>query len=103
MEGQRTTGFSFGVDGLGLLDGTVVSPPANGMTVFIGPNNSGKSILLREVAALVLIYPGGVRPRRWVAGVNVQGERAGQWPTARGSCCFWVGTDGHSWVSGCAT
>ncbi|MCU7827291.1 ATP-dependent nuclease [Kitasatospora sp. DSM 101779] len=64
--------FAFNVDELRLTDGTGVRPPADGMTVFIGPNNSGKSLLLRELATLVSTYPGTLQPVRWVAGVDVQ-------------------------------
>ncbi|MFE2147485.1 hypothetical protein ACFXA3_38140 [Streptomyces sp. NPDC059456] len=41
---------SFAVSEITLIDGTVVAPPENGMTLFIGPNNSGKSALLRELS-----------------------------------------------------
>ncbi|MGW6857782.1 ATP-dependent nuclease [Streptomyces xanthophaeus] len=41
--------ISFGVKELTLAGGTTLRPPRDGMTVFFGPNNSGKSVLLREV------------------------------------------------------
>lgn len=31
--------------------------PTNGITVFVGPNNSGKSLVLREVEQAVSIHP----------------------------------------------
>ncbi|MFD3776947.1 ATP-dependent endonuclease [Streptomyces sp. NPDC058612] len=67
-------GFSFGVEELRLVDGTVVHPPADGMTVFIGPNNSGKSVLLRDLANLISHYPGTVSPLRWVSQVSPRAE-----------------------------
>ncbi|MFE2879645.1 AAA family ATPase [Streptomyces roseus] len=69
-------GFSFGVEELQLVDGTMVNPPADGMTVFIGPNNSGKSVLLRELANLIAHHPGTASPVRWVSRVSPRAEGA---------------------------
>ncbi|MFF3845650.1 ATP-dependent endonuclease [Streptomyces sp. NPDC002328] len=79
---------SFGVAELRLSDGTVVTPPTDGMTVFIGPNNSGKSLLLRELATLIQHFPGTLEPRRWVAGIELRSEGSStdliQWLNDRG-------------------
>ncbi|MFJ6774830.1 AAA family ATPase, partial [Kitasatospora sp. NPDC091257] len=66
--------FSFRVDKMTLTDGTVVSPPANGMTVFIGPNNSGKSQLLGEIASRLASYPGPASTTHWLSQMEVEGE-----------------------------
>ena len=47
------------LDGLRLKTGDPTNPafidlPARSVTVFVGPNNSGKSLLLREIAHQVL-------------------------------------------------
>ena len=34
---------------LQMSDGSVVSVPRNGIVVFVGPNNSGKSVSLRDM------------------------------------------------------
>ncbi|MFF4385122.1 ATP-dependent endonuclease [Kitasatospora sp. NPDC001547] len=66
--------FSFRVDKMTLTDGTVVSAPANGMTVFIGPNNSGKSVLLGEIASHLASYPGPASTTRWLREMEVEDE-----------------------------
>lgn len=80
--------ISFGIAELALADGTVVRPPLDGMTLFTGPNNSGKSLLLRELAGLLSIYPGMTQGLRWIAEIKIHKEGAGQelipWLTERG-------------------
>ncbi|MFF7459375.1 hypothetical protein [Kitasatospora sp. NPDC008115] len=66
--------FSFRVDKVTLADGAVVSVPADGMTVFIGPNNSGKSKLLEDLAGHLANYPGPPATPRWVSRVDVECE-----------------------------
>lgn len=44
---------AFAVSEITFVDGTVIVPPANGLTLFVGPNNSGKTALLRELSPLV--------------------------------------------------
>ncbi|MEU0646095.1 ATP-dependent nuclease [Streptomyces umbrinus] len=65
----------FGLNHLQLVDGTVVTPPRDGMTVFTGPNNSGKTMLLKE---LVTALSGNQHDpgSRWVAeaGLIVGGD-----------------------------
>ncbi|MCX5130871.1 ATP-binding protein [Streptomyces sp. NBC_00340] len=65
---------SFGVAKVILSDGTVVEPPLNGITVFTGPNNSGKSLLLREIVTRIHHYPGTMDPVRWVEGIQIHQE-----------------------------
>lgn len=67
-----TMSVAFNVDELGLAGGTVVRPPVDGMTVFIGPNNSGKSVLLHDLVTLVSTHPGAAPPTRWVTGVDIR-------------------------------
>lgn len=64
-------GFSFAVGEFHLADSTVVTPPGDGMTVFIGPNNSGKSVLLNELAIAAASYPGAISPRRWIRSLDI--------------------------------
>ncbi|MFF7103666.1 AAA family ATPase [Streptomyces nigra] len=71
-------GVSFGLARLTLIDGTVVEPPSDGMTVFTGPNNSGKSLLLRELVTLTHNYPGTMQPLRWVTGIEIRREGSGR-------------------------
>jgi ABC-type cobalamin/Fe3+-siderophores transport system ATPase subunit len=52
---------SFGVAKVMLSYGTVVEPPLDGMTVFTGPNNSGKSLLLREIVPMSLMFGAPLR------------------------------------------
>ncbi|MFJ6215163.1 hypothetical protein ACIQGZ_17780 [Streptomyces sp. NPDC092296] len=68
-------GASFGVGEIRLIEGTVVQAPSDGMTVFIGPDNSGKSMLLRELGTLVGDDPGTPEPLRWVADVRCAEHR----------------------------
>ncbi|MFG2698004.1 ATP-dependent endonuclease [Kitasatospora sp. NPDC048407] len=80
---------AFNVADLILKDGTVVNPPADGMTVFIGPNNSGKSMLLRELAASLTASPELALPEgRWIATTRIQSSGSAQefveWLRARG-------------------
>ncbi|MEV7416492.1 AAA family ATPase [Streptomyces sp. NPDC089919] len=42
--------ITFAVSEIMLIGGMKLTPPQNGMTLFIGPNNSGKSLFLRELA-----------------------------------------------------
>ncbi|WP_314409975.1 ATP-dependent nuclease [Streptomyces sp. DSM 40484] len=81
-------GVSFGVSTITLADGTVIEPPVNGMTVFTGPNNSGKSVLLRELVSLIHHHPGSVDPPRWITGIQMRREGTGRelisWLRGRG-------------------
>nr|WP_283989585.1 AAA family ATPase [Streptomyces sp. 549] len=58
------------------------------MTLFTGPNNSGKSLLLRELLTLLSNYPGRFEPRHWVRGIEIYKEGSGQefisWLNGRG-------------------
>ncbi|MCZ4101084.1 ATP-dependent nuclease [Streptomyces sp. H39-C1] len=76
QDGEAMT-VSFGVSRIELVDGTVVVPALDGMTVFIGPNNAGKSVLLRELSILVTSYPGTLHPQRWVSSVTLHREGSG--------------------------
>jgi hypothetical protein len=81
-------GISFGVTEM-KLSGTLVQPPANGMTVFIGPNNSGKSLLLRELAAAVTSHPGKTLSQR-VTDLRLR-QRGGKVPDrARAPLSQWI-------------
>ncbi|MFJ5607969.1 ATP-dependent nuclease [Streptomyces sp. NPDC093221] len=66
-------GIAFGVSRLLLTDGTTFNPPMNGMTVFIGPNNSGKSVLLSELVTQVSV-PGSVDPKRWIQSLDTTAD-----------------------------
>ncbi|MEV8547697.1 AAA family ATPase [Streptomyces sp. NPDC051572] len=82
---------SFSVSTITLNDGTAINPPANGMTVFIGPNNSGKSVLLRELSPRITNPTTG--DSRWVSEVRSTGTGNGA------EFLNWVAERGHrSWV-----
>jgi hypothetical protein len=78
----------FGLSKLHLVDGAVVQPPLDGMTVFIGPNNSGKSLLLRELVQQLQVHPGKAEPRRWINAVEIHRDGSGEeliaWLESRG-------------------
>ncbi|MGW5037306.1 ATP-dependent nuclease [Streptomyces parvulus] len=81
--------FSFALTRIFLADGTVVEPPRNGMTLFTGPNNSGKSLLLRELVTLTHHHPGtGGDTFHWVDRIEIHREGAGEdfisWLNERG-------------------
>ncbi|MET9694928.1 hypothetical protein ABZY81_42220 [Streptomyces sp. NPDC006514] len=57
-------GVTFAISEIMFNGGLKLEPPQNGMTLFIGPNNSGKSALLQELDQH-LAYPyGGAASRR---------------------------------------
>lgn len=68
--------ISFSVSAMTLVDGTVLNPPDSGMTVFIGPNNSGKSLLLRELAPRVTTPTSS--DWKWVTDVRSSGTGSGE-------------------------
>ncbi len=53
--------FDISVDSIEMSDGTTVSVPHSGVVVFVGPNNSGKSLSLRNLYAH--LYQGADPPR----------------------------------------
>jgi hypothetical protein len=63
--------INFGVSEIHLSNGSLVRPPLNGITVFIGPNNSGKSVLLNEIVTQVSV-PQSSDPRRWVKQIILE-------------------------------
>ncbi|MBY8870004.1 ATP-dependent nuclease, partial [Streptomyces sennicomposti] len=79
---------SFGIAELTLADGTAVRPPADGMTLFTGPNNSGKTSLLRELVNAISQYPGVQNPCHWVRTIKIHQEGTGKelvaWLSERG-------------------
>ncbi len=68
--------FRFAVASLDLTDGTKLEPPQDGMTIFFGPNNSGKSLLLRELSLHLNAQPRIPESRKWIDVLHV--ERAGE-------------------------
>jgi predicted ATPase len=54
--------FKLAVASIELVSGTEVETPEDGMTVFFGPNNSGKSLLLRELTTELNSSPHGYAP-----------------------------------------
>ncbi|MFE2718961.1 AAA family ATPase [Streptomyces mirabilis] len=76
---------TFGIQKIHLVDGTTIEPPLSGMTVFTGPNNTGKSLLLRELVTAV--HAPQDNPR-WVTGVELQRSGSGaefiEWLADRG-------------------
>ncbi|MFJ9894878.1 AAA family ATPase [Streptomyces sp. NPDC091280] len=80
--------FTFGIRKIHLTDGTAIEPPKSGMTVFTGPNNTGKSVLLRELVTSVYVHPRTQEPQRWITGVDLQRDGTGadfiSWLAGRG-------------------
>ncbi|MEU5179797.1 AAA family ATPase [Streptomyces longwoodensis] len=74
------------------------------MTVFTGPNNSGKSLLLRELVTLTHHYPGTLEPLRWITGVQIDREGTGQemvsWLHERGHEARRHPSSGRSYLPG---
>ncbi|MFI0091866.1 ATP-dependent nuclease [Streptomyces bobili] len=79
--------ISFSVSTITLTDGTTINPPANGMTVFIGPNNSGKSLLLRELSPRITTPTTG--DWKWVSTVDSTSVGSGA------EFLSWVAERGH--------
>ncbi|MFI8344048.1 AAA family ATPase [Streptomyces sp. NPDC085639] len=79
---------SYAVSQIGLVGGVTIAPPSNGMTLFIGPNNCGKSLLLKELESQ--IGRSTTDDYRWVQQGGVRCAREGtgaeflQWLTDRG-------------------
>ncbi|MEU1502903.1 AAA family ATPase [Streptomyces sp. NPDC005732] len=65
---------TFGIQKIHLVDGTTIEPPLSGMTVFTGPNNTGKSLLLREI--ITALHAQQDNPR-WIADVEIQRSGSG--------------------------
>lgn len=64
--------FGLGVARLHFTDGRSESLPPSGITVIVGPNNSGKSVLLTEINQAIV--HGGVRNQRWLNSVEIARE-----------------------------
>ncbi|MFJ9080674.1 ATP-dependent nuclease [Streptomyces sp. NPDC102278] len=57
--------ITFAVSEIMFTGGLKLAPPQNGMTLFIGPNNSGKTALLKELDERLAYPHGGASDRRW--------------------------------------
>ncbi|MFE1879068.1 AAA family ATPase [Streptomyces diastatochromogenes] len=94
----------YGVAKVCLVDGTVVEPPLDGMTIFTGPNNSGKSMLLRELVTALYTHPNLSEPIRWITGVEVHrggsGEELISWLAERGVHTRFSPTSGRHFLPG---
>ncbi|MFJ6940540.1 ATP-dependent nuclease [Streptomyces sp. NPDC101132] len=66
--------ITFAVSEIMFNGGLKLAPPQNGMTLFIGPNNSGKSALLRELDQQLAYPRGGAPDRRWLHYVRPEHE-----------------------------
>lgn len=80
---------SFHLKELRLSEGTIIEPPLDGMTVFTGPNNSGKSALLRELVTAIHHHPyDSGQEAHWVNSVQIHqsgdGEDLLAWLKERG-------------------
>ncbi|OKI61542.1 hypothetical protein AMK15_18695 [Streptomyces sp. MJM1172] len=67
-----TMAITFALAEIMFNGGLKLAPPQNGMTLFIGPNNSGKSALLRELDQRLTYPHGGATDRRWVQYAHPQ-------------------------------
>ncbi|WP_411105289.1 ATP-dependent nuclease [Streptomyces sp. cmx-4-9] len=83
---------TFAVAEINLTGDVTIHPPKNGMTLFIGPNNSGKSLLLHELAPFVT-SPGMVASNpHWVRTARSEAEGSGK------EFLAWLKERGHrSW------
>ncbi|MFD0374606.1 ATP-dependent endonuclease [Streptomyces sp. NPDC127112] len=79
---------SFSVAEISLTGGVSVQPPKNGMTLFLGPNNSGKSLLLRELSSHVTNPQMRSGNPFWVRDARSEAEGTGEeflaWLAGRG-------------------
>jgi hypothetical protein len=68
--------FGYHVRSLTISDGTEVQIPERGVVVFVGPNNAGKSLALRELAQNITTNPvpppNGPPPPKVVVGVEAE-------------------------------
>jgi ABC-type branched-subunit amino acid transport system ATPase component len=67
--------FRFGIQLLTVSDGTQVEVPTRGVVVFVGPNNAGKSVALRNIHHLLnrVESPPGQEPKV-VTGISIVQE-----------------------------
>ncbi|MFF6908652.1 ATP-dependent endonuclease [Streptomyces sp. NPDC012389] len=96
---------SFHLTELRLNEGTIIEPPLDGMTVFTGPNNSGKSALLRELVAAIHHHPhGNGQQAHWVNSIQIQqsgdGEDLLAWLKERGREPRFNHSSGRSFIPG---
>lgn len=68
---------SYAVTEISLAGGVTLAPPKNGMTLFIGPNNSGKSLLLRELSSFATNPEMRSSNPYWVHGARAENEGSG--------------------------
>jgi hypothetical protein len=58
--------FGYRLRSLQFSDGTRVALPTDSVLAIVGPNNSGKSVCLREIQQAAVSNPGGPQPARFV-------------------------------------
>ena len=63
--------FGLGIADIRTLDGTTIIPPARGVTVIVGANNSGKSTFL-ELAQTITLELGQEPQRKLLAGLSLR-------------------------------
>jgi hypothetical protein len=63
-----------GLSSLTLKDGSSVELADPGVTVVVGPNNSGKTLLLREIMMLVAQVRPNPEPRKILSAVDIRKE-----------------------------
>ncbi|MFE7181012.1 ATP-dependent nuclease [Streptomyces erythrochromogenes] len=89
---------SFAVSEIMFVDGTVMVPPANGMTLFIGPNNCGKTALLRELSPRITSFIPDTKPL-WIRQVLSSHEGSADdfllWAKERGHRSWDVNGEAH--------
>lgn len=95
---------SFGLTKLRLHDGTVVEPPSDGMTIFTGPNNSGKSALLRELVSALHHHPGNAGQKtHWVDSLEINRDGTSEelltWLKERGHETRWHRPTGRTYLT----
>ncbi|MFD5526567.1 ATP-dependent nuclease [Streptomyces virginiae] len=90
---------SFAVSEIRFVEGTVMAPPANGMTLFIGPNNCGKTALLRELSPRITNPAALQYPPLWIRQVLSSHEGSAEdfllWAKGRGHRSFDVYGEAH--------
>jgi ABC-type cobalamin/Fe3+-siderophores transport system ATPase subunit len=66
--------FGFRYSRIVISDGTTVELPADGVVVFVGPNNAGKSAALRELHQFLTTQPGLPHGRKVLTDITVSPE-----------------------------
>src|SRR5258707_1163558 len=71
--------FDFSVKSVTFSDGTTVALPPHGVIAFVGPNNVGKTVALRDIVQHIRTGKGGSVLRRVELNVSGGAEDLAKW------------------------